>query len=97
MARSTRAYDFLLDHVALPPSPRLLDLGAGQESGTAHFSRRFPQATVLGLDISFDCLPHPQPIPCHQSQMVNSPMLDAPEARQYLFLGTEYFQRKKRS
>ena len=56
MARSTRAYDFLFGHVALPSAPRLLDLGAGQGSGTVYISRRFPQATVLGLDINYECL-----------------------------------------
>jgi N-acetyl-1-D-myo-inositol-2-amino-2-deoxy-alpha-D-glucopyranoside deacetylase len=31
-------------------------------------------------------------IHCHLSQIVNSPILDAPEEQQHLFLGTEYFQ-----
>ena len=60
MARSTRAYDFLsnhvVNHVPVPPAPRLLDLGAGQGNGTAYLSRRFPQATVLGLAINLECL-----------------------------------------
>jgi LmbE family N-acetylglucosaminyl deacetylase len=31
-------------------------------------------------------------IRCHRSQIANSPILDAPEEQQHLFLGTEYFQ-----
>ncbi len=30
---------------------------------------------------------------CHNSQRANSPILDAPEGQQRLFLGTEYFQK----
>jgi len=32
---------------------------------------------------------------CHNSQKANSPILDAPEKQQRLFLGTEYFQQIK--
>lgn len=55
VARSTRAYEFALDHLHLPHAARLLDLGAGQGYGSAFLSRAFPEAQVFGLDISFEC------------------------------------------
>jgi len=56
MARSTRAYDFLSGHINVPPKPHLLDLGAGLGSGAAYLSRHFPEAVVMGLDITYECL-----------------------------------------
>ena len=55
MARSTRAYDFALRHLSLPPAPRVLDIGTGQGYGAAFLSRRLPNAYVVSLDISFSC------------------------------------------
>jgi hypothetical protein len=40
VACSAHAYDFLLGHVALPPAPRLLDLGAEQGNGPCPASWR---------------------------------------------------------
>ncbi len=56
MARSTRAYDFGLERLDLPPAPRLLDIGAGQGFSSAYLSRRLPAATVLSVDVTLECL-----------------------------------------
>lgn len=55
VARSTRAYDFALSHLHLPPGARLLDVGSGQGYGSAFLSRAFPEAQVFGIDITFEC------------------------------------------
>jgi len=55
VARSTRAYDFALNLLRLPPAARLLDVGSGQGYGSAYLSRAFPQAQVFGMDITFEC------------------------------------------
>ncbi len=61
MARSTRAYDFALEHLALPDRPvdarpLILDVGTGKGNGTAYLSRRLPDAQIVTLDISPDSL-----------------------------------------
>jgi LmbE family N-acetylglucosaminyl deacetylase len=52
------------------------------------------EAVTLTVDVSAVWETKMAAIHCHRSQMVNSPILDAPEARQRLFLRTEYFQLK---
>ncbi len=54
MARSTRAYDFGLEHLPLPEHPWLLEIGTGQGYGVAHLSRRLPQAHIVSLDITLE-------------------------------------------
>ena len=49
-------------------------------------------AVTLTVDVSAVWEAKMAAIHCHRSQMVNSPILEAPETRQRLFLGTEYFQ-----
>ena len=56
MARSTRAYDFALEHLTLPDHPLILDVGTGKGNGTAHLSRRLPAAQIVTFDISRECL-----------------------------------------
>ena len=56
MARSTRAYEFALEHLTLPPHAPVLDLGTGPGLGSAYPSRRLPQAQVVTLDITVACL-----------------------------------------
>ncbi|NPA26839.1 MAG: class I SAM-dependent methyltransferase [Chloroflexi bacterium] len=56
IARSSRAYAFGLQHLHVPPEAWVLDIGAGQGYGSAYLSRVLPQATVVGLDIAFECL-----------------------------------------
>ena len=51
------------------------------------------EAVTLTVDVSAVWETKMAAIRCHQSQMINSPILEAPEARQRLFLGTEYFRR----
>ncbi len=55
MARSTSAYAFALEHLSLPPAPRILDIGTGQGYGAAFLSRRLPVAHVVSLDITLEC------------------------------------------
>ena len=55
MARSTRAYEFGLQFLDLPPDPLILDIGTGQGNGTAFLSRRLPDAQVVSLDIDLTC------------------------------------------
>ncbi len=52
MARSTRAYDFGLQHVTLPDKPWILEIGTGQGYGVAHLSRTLPHAYIVSLDIT---------------------------------------------
>ena len=56
MARSTRAYDFALEQLALPDQPLILDVGTGKGNGTAYLSRRLPDAQIVTFDISPDSL-----------------------------------------
>ncbi len=56
MARSTKAYDFGLGLLDLPPAPRLLDVGAGQGFSSAYLSRRLPEALVVSVDVTLECL-----------------------------------------
>ncbi len=56
MARSTRAYDFALAQVDLSRAARVLEIGAGQGFGAAHLSRALPQAQVVSVDITTECL-----------------------------------------
>ena len=50
------------------------------------------EAVTLRIDVSAVWDTKMAAIHCHRSQMVNSPILEAPKTRQRLFLGTEYFQ-----
>ena len=50
------------------------------------------EKVTLTMDVSAAWDAKMTAIRCHHSQMVNSPILDAPEEQQHLFLGTEYFQ-----
>ncbi len=52
MARSTRAYDFGLQHLPLPDTPWILEIGTGQGHGVAHLSRTLPNAHIVSLDIT---------------------------------------------
>jgi ubiquinone/menaquinone biosynthesis C-methylase UbiE len=56
MARSTGAYEFALERVAIPAHARVLDIGAGQGYGAAFLSRALPDAQVLSVDINMECL-----------------------------------------
>ncbi len=56
MARSMSAYDLGLDLLDLPPAPRLLDMGAGQGFSSAYLSRSLPEALVLSVDVTMECL-----------------------------------------
>ncbi len=51
------------------------------------------EAVTLTVDVSAVWETKMAAIHCHHSQMSHSPILEAAEARQRLFLGTEYFQR----
>lgn len=67
MARSSRAYEYALEHMPLPEGAQVLEIGAGQGFGAAWLSRRLPQAQIYSVDVSMDCLkperlevgPHP--------------------------------------
>ena len=67
MARSTRAYEFALQHVSLPAEAQVLEIGAGQGYGAAFLSRSLPAGQVYSVDINMECLkpdqletgPHP--------------------------------------
>ena len=50
------------------------------------------EAVTLTVDVSAVWDTKMAAIRCHRSQMGSSPILDAPEEQQRLFLGTEYFQ-----
>ena len=50
------------------------------------------EAVTLTVDVSAVWDTKMTAIYCHHSQVTNSPILDAPEEQQHLFLGTEYFQ-----
>ena len=50
------------------------------------------EVVTLTVDVSAVWDTKMSAIHCHRSQMVNSPILEAPEERQRLFLGREYFQ-----
>lgn len=50
------------------------------------------EAVTLAVDVSAVWDTKMAAIHCHRSQMINSPILDAPEAKQRLFLGKEYFR-----
>jgi LmbE family N-acetylglucosaminyl deacetylase len=49
------------------------------------------EAIVLAVDVSAVWEAKMTAIRCHRTQLGESPILDAPEARQRLFLGTEHF------
>jgi LmbE family N-acetylglucosaminyl deacetylase len=51
------------------------------------------EAVTLTVDVSTVWDTKMAAIHCHRSQMDSSPILSAPEEKQRLFLGTEYFQR----
>ena len=53
MARSTRSYEFILEHIHLPPEPVILDLGAGAGHGSAFLAQALPDARIIGLDIDY--------------------------------------------
>ncbi len=50
------------------------------------------EEVTLTLDVSTVWDAKMAAIRCHCSQIANSPILDAPEEQQHLFLGTEYFK-----
>lgn len=50
------------------------------------------EEVTLTLDVSTVWDAKMAAIRCHRSQIANSPILDAPEEQQHLFLGTEYFK-----
>ncbi|KAA3659357.1 MAG: PIG-L family deacetylase [Chloroflexi bacterium] len=75
-----------LYHIVIPHS-----LAAALEM--THLNTVPDEAVTLTVDVSAVWDTKMAAIHCHRSQMVNSPILDAPEARQRLFLGTEYFRR----
>ncbi len=50
------------------------------------------EEVTLTMDVSAVWDAKMAAIRCHHSQVVSSPVLDAPEEQQHLFLGTEYFQ-----
>jgi len=50
------------------------------------------ELVTLSVDVSAMWDTKMAAIHCHRSQMSNSPILEAPEGQQRLFLGTEYFQ-----
>jgi len=50
------------------------------------------EEVTLTMDVSAVWDTKMAAIRCHHSQVVNSPVLDAPEEQQHLFLGIEYFQ-----
>ena len=56
MARSMSAYDLGLELLELPPAPRLLDVGAGQGFSSAYLSRSLPDALVISVDVTLECL-----------------------------------------
>jgi len=49
------------------------------------------EAIALAVDVSSVWEAKMTAIRCHRTQLGESPILDAPEARQRLFLGTEHF------
>ncbi len=56
MSRSSRAYDFALEHVLnLPAEARILEIGTGQGFSAAYLSRRLPQARITALDVTYEC------------------------------------------
>jgi LmbE family N-acetylglucosaminyl deacetylase len=58
-----------------------------------HHLHTVPNETVtLTVDVSAVWDTKMAAIRCHRSQMGSSPILDAPEEQQRLFLGTEYFE-----
>ncbi|NPA91518.1 MAG: methyltransferase domain-containing protein [Chloroflexi bacterium] len=56
MARSTRAYEFALSQITLPPEPWVLDIGTGQGYGAAFLSRALPDAHVVSMDVRVGCI-----------------------------------------
>ena len=50
------------------------------------------EEVTLTMDVSAAWDAKMAAIRCHRSQIASSPVLDAPEEQQHLFLGTEYFQ-----
>ena len=52
------------------------------------------ESVTLTVDVSTVWGTKMAAIHCHRSQIGNSPILEAPEGQQRLFLGTEYFQLK---
>ena len=56
MARSSRAYEFALERIALPENARVLEIGAGQGYGAAYLSRSLPDAQVFSVDVTTECL-----------------------------------------
>ena len=55
MARSTRAYQFGLEHLPALPEGGVLEIGTGQGYGAAFLSRAFPERQVAAIDITYEC------------------------------------------
>jgi len=57
-----------------------------------HLHTVLDETVTHTVDVSAEWGTKMAAIHCHHSQMANSPILDAPEEQQRLFLGTEYFR-----
>ena len=75
-----------LYHIVMPRS-------LAEDMKMPHLHTVPDEEVTLTMDVSAVWDAKMAAIRCHHSQIVNSPILDAPEEQQHLFLGTEYFQR----
>jgi len=74
-----------LYHIVLPRS-------LAEALGMTHLHTVPDEAVTLAVDVSAVWEAKLAAIRCHRSQMGASPILQAPEEKQRLFLGTEYFR-----
>jgi len=75
-----------LYHIVIPRS-------LAETLNMAHLHTVHDEEVTYSVDVSAVWDEKMAAILCHNSQRVNSPILDAPEGQQRLFLGTEYFQK----